>query len=65
VAKPITYVSPLGSVLKITDNLLPNASGTYALVASSNGQFSEVLVGEATFDEDYVQSVDIFDTLYV
>ena len=61
--KPITYVSPLGSVLKITDNLLPNASGTYGIAA--NGDKNEVLIGQVLFDEDYIQSKDIFDTLYL
>jgi hypothetical protein len=37
VDKPITYVSPLGSVLKITDNLLANVPGTFAISATGNG----------------------------
>jgi hypothetical protein len=35
--KPITYVSPLGSVLKVTDNLLSNDTYTTTFGIAANG----------------------------
>ena len=65
VTKPLTYVSPLDSVLKITDNLLSanTAATTYGIAA--NGTLDEVLIANITFNQDEVQNSDIFDTLYL
>ena len=61
--KPITYVSPLSSVLKITDNLL--SSNVLEAGITANGSQKEILVADIEFKTNEVQNSDIFDTLFI
>lgn len=64
VAKPITYVSPLGSVLQTTDNLFTPSSTSLLGIAANGGEPLEVLLGTMLFDEDLRHS-DLHDTIYL
>lgn len=61
--KPITYVSPLSSVLKITDNLL--SSNTLEAGITANGSKKEIPIADIEFKTNEVQNSDIFDTLFI
>lgn len=65
-AKPITYVSPLDSVVKITDNLFSEdiSRGIYGINVEDST--TEQLVGEVVFsDENSIINKDLYKTVYI
>ena len=68
--KPVTYVSPIDSIVKLTNNLMPDLSSDYlkrSLRANQGPDLSkptELKLGDITPNED-MKNADIFNSIYV
>lgn len=73
--KPVTYISPLNSLLKLTDNLIsdpetftPNNDFNYGIAANisqDTEKISSVKIGTIDLSKKDIQNSDIFNTLYI
>ena len=65
---PITYVSPLDTVLKISDNLVVGSSSDKKIFKlCANGNVTSELIWETTFSDEYksLQENQIYDTIFL
>ena len=65
---PITYVSPLDTVLKISDNLVKGSSSENKVFGlSANGDTTSQLIWELTFSDEHqaLQQNNIYDTIFL